>query len=817
MSVGYNNSPTTGHANVPADFDGYAGITLEDSRMHYRETDNAGRNNTNGNNKKTNVVYIVLDDVGFAQLEGFGSDIHTPNIKSLGDGGLRYNNFHTTAICSATRASLLTGANHHAVGVATVIDTATGFPNGIGHLDPQYATIAQILKENGYATFAVGKWHLAPLEDASDQGPFDNWPLSKGFDKFYGFMEGYTDQYTPSLIQDNSAVMPPKFSGGHRKSAARAASETSGDSTYSIEGNYHLSEDLADHAIHYLFQQTNSHSEQPFFLYLAFGAGHAPHQVPQKYIDEYKGKFDRGWDVVREDWFNRQRELGIVPEDAVLTDRNQFAEKWDDLTEDQKKVYAKYMEVYAGFLTHTDEQIGRVLDYLEKIGERENTVIVLLSDNGASAEGGRHGRVSDESTLVLGEDDEELEFGLQHVDELGSYSTGPHYPIGWANAGNTPFKWYKSWVYAGGVKDPLIVSYPAGITEKGGIRSQYHHVSDITPTILDILGIRKPDIVNGVAQKPITGTSFKYTFNDADAPTQKPIQYYEQTGNRGIWKDGWKAITNHLMVSNYEDDEWELYHVDEDYSEDDNVAELFPDKLEELKNLWFVEAGKNNVFPLGTGAYIVRSEEQKKSDAAAMKLMLQEEKYSYKGIIEPFRTGRSLLFNQRSNEIRIELDHKRSYEGTLYAGGMRLAGYTLFIKNNRLCYTYNAALRAYYRAVTDELPEGKLDIRVVTEVPIADSENTSTGQENPFGVANAGPRGYVSLYVNGKKQAETVIEKFWFGLEVNFSVKDGNQSSVDPENDFPFEYPGEIDRIDFLASPAEIDTKELLDEYFQID
>lgn len=756
-----------GHAVDPADFEGYAGFTMKDSYLKYRKDDVT--------DKKINVVYIVLDDVGFAQLEGFGSDIHTPNIKKLAGRGLRYNNFHTTAICSATRASLLTGANHHAAGVATVIDTATGYPNSLGHLDPQYATIAQILKEEGYATFAVGKWHLAPLEDASDQGPFDNWPLQKGFDKFYGFMEGYTDQYTPSLVQDNSAIHPPK----------------------TPEEGYHLSEDLSDHAIHYLFQQTNAHPEQPFFLYLAYGAGHAPHQVPEKYIEAYRGQFDKGWDAVRKDWFERQKELGIIPEDAVLTERNEYVEAWDDLSEEQKKLYSRYMEVYAGFLTHTDEQIGRVIDYLEKIGERDNTVIVLLSDNGASAEGGYHGRVSDESTLLWSNEDDELEFGLEHMDDLGKYETGPHYPIGWANAGNTPFKWYKSWVHSGGVKDPMIISYPDGISEEGGIRSQYHHVSDITPTILDILGIRKPEIVKGVAQKPITGTSLYYTFNDKDAPSRKPVQYYEQTGNRGIWRDGWKAVTNHLMKSDYEDDEWELYHVDEDYSEDKNVADDYPAKLEEMKNLWFSEAGKNNVFPLGGGNYVLRSKEQNIRDAQMMKLILKEEKYSYKGVIEPFRTGRSLLFNQRNNEVRILIDHKKDAEGTLYAGGMRLGGYTLFIKGNKLRYTYNAALRNYYRAVSGELPEGKLDIRVVTKI--------------------LDDKGYVSLFVNGKEEANTVIERFFFGLEINFSVKDGNQSSVDPENTLPFEYPLDIDRIDFLAAPATVDTKELIDEYFRID
>lgn len=751
-------------------FIGHTGITLSDSRLAYEPEELP---------QKTNVVYIVLDDVGFAQLECFGSTIHTPNINRLADTGLRYNNFHTTAICSATRASLLTGANHHSVGVGTVIDFATGFPNSIGHLNPEYATLAEVLKEYNYGTYAVGKWHLAPLTDICDQGPFDNWPLQKGFDKFYGFMEGYTDQYHPKLIKDNSSVKQPKDS----------------------KDGYHLSEDLSDQAIHYLFQHITSHPEQPFFLYLAYGAGHTPHQVPKEYVDRYKGKFDEGWDAIREKWFQRQKEIGIIPQDAKLTPRNEYVKAWDSLTADQKRVYAKYMEVYAGFLEHTDEQIGRVLDYLEEIGERDNTIIVLLSDNGASAEGGQEGRFNDERGVDCFEEGVEFKFALEHIDEIGSEWSAPHYPMGWANAGNTPFQWYKSWVHSGGVKDPMIISYPEGIQDKGAIRSQYHHVSDVTPTILEALNFKKPDSIKGIPQNPMEGTSLFYTFTNAEEPTRKPVQYYEQVGNRGVWKDGWKLVANHFLKDNYEEDEWELYHTDVDYSEADNLASQYPEKVEALKNVWFAEAGKYQVFPLSIGSYLSNTEEGANEDMYSLhsgKVIVPEENYTYKNIIEPFMSDRKLIFNHKNNIITAKIIHKAENEGTLYAVGTRYGGYTLYIRENRLHYVYNYHLMEFYKAVSSPLPEGELSLRVETRLIGSDE-------------------GEVILYVNGEKAASTHITHFINGLEIYFSAKDGNSTSVDPENELPFEYPSTIRELEFKAASFEVSRLDLLEHFFEID
>ncbi len=749
-------------------FNGYEGFTLQDSRLSFEEEEKQVR-------EKINVVYIVLDDVGFAQLECYGSSIHTPNINRLADTGIRYNNFHTTAICSATRASLLTGANHHAAGVATVVDHYTGFPNQLGHLNPAYATIAEILKEYGYATYAVGKWHLTPLEDIHEQGNVTYWPLQKGFDKYYGFLDGFTDQYHPSLVKDNSTISQPK----------------------QPEDGYHLSSDLSDQAIHYLYQHHLGHPDQPFFLYLAYGCGHSPHQAPKEYIDRYQGAFDEGWDVIREKWYNRQKELGIIPPDANLTERNPYVKPWEELSADEKKVYARFMEVFAAFLEYTDVQIGRVIDYIESIGERENTVIVFLSDNGASAEGGYTGRFVQEKSMGLLTDEDDLKLSLEHFNDMGTEYSSMNYPIGWAHVGNTPFQWYKSWVHAGGVKDPLIISYPKVIKDVGSIRKQYHHVSDITPTILEAVGVKKPEFIKGVHQKPFTGTSLYYTFSHADAASQKTVQYYEQCGNRGIWKDGWKLVTNHILIDDYADDTWELYHTESDYSESENVAGLYPDKVEELKNLWFKEASANHVFPLGRGSHIISTPKQQNEELNAYRIRLGEEVYTYENIIEPFKTGQMLAFNRRNSVVHLILNHRREQEGTLYAVGSRFGGYTAFIRDNRLHFTYNYHMESYHTAVTPELPEGEIDIRVETEMK--------------------DQGGIIRLFVNGEKKAETEFEKFINMLEIVSSIRDGANSSVDPHNHLPFPYEGDIKKIVFHGAPYEFATRELLDEFWTKD
>ncbi len=756
-------------------FNGSIGITEQDSISSHAPVQ--GAPNT------PNIVYIVLDDVGFAQLGPYGSTIETPNIDKIAKRGLTYNNFHTTAICSATRASLLTGANHHTVGIRTVEDTLEGnYPNQNGYLDSAYATTAEVLKEYGYTNFCVGKWHLAPFDEATDAGPFENWPLGKGFDRFYGFMEGYTDQYVPDLVKDNEHIHAPK----------------------TPEEGYHLSEDLADQAIKFVNRQHMIYPDKPFFLYFALGAAHAPHQAPKEYIDKYKGKFDAGYDKIREQWLENQKRLGIVPENTILNERNQYVKPWDELSEEEKKVYARHMEVFAGFLDHADAQIGRVVDYLEEIGVLEDTVIVLLSDNGASAEGGKNGRVNQEKSLMIEEENNNVELALPHLEEMGSdkYSN-PHYPIGWANAGNTPFQWYKSWVYSGGVKDPLIVSYPRGIKGQGEIRSQYLHVVDIAPTILDILGVKKPSHVKGVPQSDYHGISFQYTFDNANAPNRRHTQYYEQTGNRAIWHDGWKAVTNHIHTTDYINEKWELYHTDEDFSEAVNVAKQYPEKLQELIPLWYAEAGKYGVLPLGAGPYLTMTKEEMAQGLSASpkmrEMVFHNTKFEYEGILHPIDVTTKTIFKNRNFKITVDLDHQKGRNGILYSAGNHFGGYALYVKKNHLKFAYNYHREAEYIATSaEELPDGKLRLQVRFKV---------TGEETAL----------VTLLVNGKEVESTQVKGFIFMMETHAFLKDGGTSAVSSDFTVPFEYPAKIDKVTIEAAAYVANTNEMLEEFFNAD
>lgn len=698
-----------------------------------------------------NVVYIVLDDLGFAGLGCYGSNINTPNIDGLAAEGLRYNNFHTTAVCSATRASLLTGANHHEVGIASVVEMQTGCENAQGHIDSSYATLAEILREYDYSTFAAGKWHLSQFQTPA--GPYDDWPLGKGFERYYGFISAETDQYHPySLTRDNTFVPQPK----------------------EPKDGYHLSEDITDNAIDFIFNQKNSFPDKPFFLYLAYGAMHTPHHVPEKYIERYKGKFDQGWDEVRKQWFENQKKLGIIPENAELTERAPLVDAWDSLDDNHKKLYARYMEVFAGFLEHTDEQIGRVIDYLKSIGEFENTVIVLLSDNGASAEGGKEGRFNAFSGQDVTTVTDEAEFALKHIDEIGGEYSFNHYPTGWANALNTPFQWYKIWSHEGGIKDPLIISYPKLITDKGGIRGQYHHVSDITPTILDIIGVKKPEVIKGAVQKPFTGTSLKYTFESADVADEKHVQYYETFGNRGIYKDGWKAVVNHTFNDTYDEDEWELYHVAEDYSEKQNVAEKYPEKLRELQEEFFLEAGKHNVFPMLKFPFHAAPE---KIFQLFGEFSLPESEQVYKNIFKPY------VLNQRVNTgnsfyISADINRKsREDDGIIFSKGDRFGGLVFYIIDNRLKFVYNANRFEYFEAVSDvELPVGEVNIRF----------NYDVLSKNEIDV---------TLLINGTEVGKTKITRRSYTEGFSTSIRAGFYTEVSPEYSVPFEFKGDIEKI----------------------
>jgi len=496
-----------------------------------------------------NVVMIVLDDTGFAHFGCYGSELATPNIDRLAANGLRYTNFHTTALCSPSRASLLTGRNPHAVGMRGVSNWNTGFPHMRGGISPRAATVAEMLRAHGYATYAAGKWHLAPMEECSAAGPHTNWPLQKGFDRFYGFLQGETDQFYPELTSDNGHIDPPGRP----------------------EDGYHVSEDIVDKSTGWIGDLQSIRPDRPFFLYLAFGATHAPHQSPLDYRMKWRGKFDEGYDVMRQHWFERQLELGVVPAGTALAPPNPGVPAWNDLSANQKAFAARLQEAFAAMLEHTDVQIGRVVDFLEQRGLLDNTVLMVASDNGASREGGPFG-VMDEFSFFNAAWEDIDEIASTRLDDIGGPHSHSNYPWGWAQAGNSPLRWYKQNTYGGGVRDPLVIHWPDGIHDGGAIRRQFCHVVDITPTILDITGAVAPTEHNGVPQIPIAGASIAPTFADGAAPAPRSIQYFEQMGHRGLWADGWKISTYHEQGKPIDDDEWGLYNLNDDFSECNDLA-----------------------------------------------------------------------------------------------------------------------------------------------------------------------------------------------------------------------------------------------------
>ena len=536
-----------------------------------------------------NVVVIVLDDLGFAQLGCYGSSIDTPNIDRLADRGIRFTNFHTTAVCSPTRACLLTGRNHHRVGMGMLPDLPVNFPAYTGQFPDGAATLAEILRDEGYATSAIGKWHLVP-RDQRATGPYRMWPTGVGFDRYYGFLNGETNQWTPNLVRDQHHVEPPA----------------------SPDEGYHLDADLADEAIQQLRELHLHQPDRPFFVWYATGSPHAPHQAPPEWIDRYRGRFDAGWDALREETFVRQKELGVVPGDAVLSERPSWVEPWDDVDPDRQRLYARMMEVFAGFLSHTDHHIGRVLDEIESLGQGDNTIVALVSDNGASAEGGPNGSWNQMRHYVSDVADD-IDDELRHLDDLGGFRSSGHYPWGWALAGNTPFRRWKRYTLEGGVRDPLIISWPERLSSPGSIRHQYSHAVDLPVTLLDLAGIALPERVGGVEQLSFDGVSIAEVLHDPDRADVRTEQYYECWGSRAIYADGWKAVTNHVnqltmvereLVEGSDDfarDRWQLFHVTDDFAENVDLAGERPDKLADLVARWDEAAEHNQVLPIDDG------------------------------------------------------------------------------------------------------------------------------------------------------------------------------------------------------------------------
>jgi arylsulfatase len=617
-----------------------------------------------------NILIVVLDDVGFAQIGCFGSDIDTPVLDGIAAGGLRYRNFHTTALCSPTRACVLSGRNHHSAGMGRIVDLPTGFPGYTGRIPRSCALLPEMLVAQGYAAYAVGKWHLTPEDEYHMGASRARWPLGRGFERFYGFFGGETNQFAPALVYDNHVVAAPQ----------------------SWEDGYHLTEDLVDHAVEFVQDLRVADPDKPFFLYLCPGACHSPHQAPREWIERYRGRFDQGWDRWREEALARQKAMGLLPSHTELSPRPDWVPAWSSLSADEQLVYARFQECFAGYLAHADHHLGRLLHFLRELSELDNTLVFVLSDNGASSEGGPLGSLNDLRTWnVAGTPVEE---SLARLDEIGGPFTHNNYPWGWTVAGNTPFRRWKREVHEGGVADPLIVHWPRGIRARGEVRRQYVHAIDIVPTVLDVIGREAPVELNGVAQRPLEGTSFSYSFDVADAAGRHVTQYYEMFGCRALYHQGWKAVVYHPIFDPeppFDEDRWELYHVEEDIAECHDLAERHPHRLRELVELWWAEAGKYQVLPLdnspfeaifGGGAPSTRG----------------RQRYVYYPGGAPVPEASAVNVRNRSHTITAEVDlPDGGAEGMLLAQGSGLGGYALFVRAGRLHYVHNFCQLAEHR------------------------------------------------------------------------------------------------------------------------
>lgn len=704
-----------------------------------------------------NVIYVVLDDVGFADLGCFGSEIPTPHIDSLAGNGLRYTNFHTTTLCSPTRASLLTGRNHHAVGMRMLSNLDTGFPSGRGFIAPEAATLAEILRDRGFNTLCVGKWHLAPTEHTSAAGPYDQWPLGRGFERFYGFLEAETDSFHPELTHDNHAVDPPA----------------------TPEQGYHLTTDLIDRAIGFIRDQTSVTPDKPFFLQLAFGTGHAPHQAPAEYLARYRGVYDRGWDVVRAERHARQIEMGVVPPGTRLAPRNAGVLPWDELSGDERRLFARLQEAYAAMIEHTDTEFGRLLAFLRKVGRFDNTLIVFMSDNGASQEGGQRGSLN--TTAIQNGLAEDFEANLARMDQIGGPLAQSNYPWGWAQVSNTPFKRYKQNTHEGGVRDPLIIQWPQGIAARGELRGQFHHVIDITPTVLALLDVVPPAVYRGVAQMPMHGTDMSYSFAQAEAPTTRTTQHFEMFAHRGLWHRGWKAVAYHERGTPYDADVWELYHLDADWSECHDLALERPEKLTELKERFWAEAGRFGVLPLDDRGYALRARVPRPGSPRARK------RFTYLPGMAHLPMAVAPPTMNRAHAITAHLaEPVGRHEGVLVALGGVSSGYVLYLKAGHLCYEYNYVGTRYRIRSAQPVPADATEFRFIFD---------KTGERRGIG------RLLVGTCEVGCTEFPAVLPYFhgWHGLDIGRDAL----SPVSADYDGEFAFTGVLERIVFDLAESE--------------
>ncbi len=708
-----------------------------------------------------NVVIVLVDDIGFGHSSAFGGPIQMPTLEKLAANGLKYNRFHTTALCSPTRTALLTGYNHHSNNAGAIMEVGTAFPGNTGIRPQSITPAAQVLRMNGYSTAAFGKYHETPPWEASVSGPYDRWPTGSGFDKFYGFIGGETNQWHPMVYDGNTRVYP------------------------NVEDpNYHFTTDMTDRAIAWMNTQQSLTPEKPFYLYFATGATHAPHHSPKSFIEKYKGKFAQGWDKVREETLARQKKLGVVPENTVLAPKPEAIKNWEDLTADEKRLFERQMEVFAGFAEHTDYEIGRLVAALEERGELENTIFLyIVGDNGSSAEGGMIGMFN-ENTYFNGVQ-ETLNMQLDKIDKLGTEETYNHFAAGWAVAGNTPFTWTKQVASNfGGTRNGMVMHWPKGIQAKNEVRSQFHHVIDVAPTVYECVGVPAPRVVNGIEQRPIEGVSMKYSFDNATAPDARKTQYFEMIGNRAIYHEGWFAGTIHKAPWEAKprrpltEDIWELYNVNEDFSQAKNIAAENPGKLEELKKKFMDEAVKYNVLPIDDRGI------ERLDPAIAGRPDLMNGKTSltlYEGA-----TGipENAFINIKNTSLTItaQVDVKANTNGVIVCQGGDFGGWTFYVLDGKPAYSYNwVGLETFTVTSNTKLQPGKHTLR--------------------FDFAYEGGRGaggMASIFVDDKKVAEGKIEKTnanTFGIDESADVGVDENTPVYPPYKGKEKFTGKIEKV----------------------
>ena len=691
-----------------------------------------------------NILLVLFDDVGFSDFGCYGSPIATPTIDVLAAHGLRYTGFHTTAMCSTTRAALLTGRNHHSVGVGCLANFDSGYPGYRGKIAAEAGTLAELLRTVGYRNYMVGKWHVTSLTETGPTGPFDGWPLGRGFDRFYGFMDAETDQYAPELVRDNTPIDAP---GGYA-------------------GGYHLTEDLTDQALRYIADHTADAPQTPWLTWLAFGACHAPHQAPAELIRHYDAVFAEGWDVERERRLARQKAVGIVPSDTRLPPRNDSVRPWADHTEQERQLFTRLQAAFAAMLDHADRHLARLVSFLEEAGLRENTLILVLSNNGASQEGGPLGMVN--AMGPYNGKPEPIAEKIARIDDIGGPGTHSNFPWGWAMASNTPLKRYKQNTHGGGIRDPLVVAWPAGVKAGGELRHQFRHACDVTPTVLEILGITPPQIIAGVTQQPLEGVSFAASFGATDPP-RGAAQYFEMFGHRGLWKDGWKAVAYHAPGTSFDADRWELYHLDRDFSETEDLAAQHPEKLAELIALWWAEAERCKVLPLDD-RFGPRFAEN------AARVHGPRKRYVFHAGMGHLPTDVAPDVRARSFVIEADILAEAGTEGVLIAHGDATCGYTLFVRDHRLIYDMNVGGR-HAVAISDQaIPPGHRRLGVA--------------------VHSEPERRIITLTIDGKAagSAETTLA---FRNFVSWSGLDIGRDRGSPVADYaaPFEFTGVLKKV----------------------